>query len=101
MRSISIKIPEDTDEALDAVAREEHDGNRSEAIRALIDKGLRYDDRVTDLEIENERLHRERRQLLEQREENQELVRYVEGERSWREAGLLRRAKWWLTGMSD
>jgi hypothetical protein len=53
-----------------------------------------------ELEQENERLHRERRQLLEQREENQELVRYVEDERTWRDQGLLTRTKWWLFGRS-
>ena len=89
-------------------AREEHDGNRSEAIRSLIDKGLQYDDRVAEFATENERLHRERRQLLEQREENQDLVRYVEEERAIqqrrearRDAPLWRRARWYVFGRSD
>jgi len=37
--------------------------------------------------------------ILEQREENTELVKYVEDERRFRHAGLLTRAKWWLRGM--
>lgn len=34
--------------------------------------------------------------ILEQREENQELTRYVEDELSYREAGLGTRMKWFL-----
>jgi Arc/MetJ-type ribon-helix-helix transcriptional regulator len=67
-----------------------------------------YEDRIADLERENERLQREHRQLLEQREEHQELVRHVEDERKERDhrrehrnAPVWRRAKWWMFGRSD
>lgn len=56
------------------------------------------DERVRELEQEVERLTRERRQLLDQREEHDELVRYVADELSYREQGLLTRARWWLFG---
>lgn len=56
-------------------------------------------------EFENKRLHRERRQLLEQREENTELVKAVKEKRSLAkrraEAGLLTKTKWALFGMKD
>jgi len=45
------------------------------------------------------RLPGTKRIILEQREENTELVKYVEDERRFRHAGLLTRAKWWLTDM--
>lgn len=55
------------------------------------------------LREENERLDREKRMILQQREEKQQLVEYVETERAIAErkehAHLLKRAKWWLTGV--
>jgi transposase len=51
-----------------------------------------------ELAQEVERLTRERRQLLEQREEHDELVRYVDDELSYREKGLFTRIRWWLFG---
>lgn len=97
--------------------------SKSEAVRDFIQ---RYDDleerererqreharelaelerRIRDLETENKRLHRERRQLLEQREENTELVKAVKEERTLArkkaEAGLWTKTKWALFGMSD
>ena len=56
-------------------------------------------EKVNQVESENERLHRERRQLLEQRNENQELVEYVEDEKRYRHAGLFQRFRWWFRGM--
>lgn len=55
---------------------------------------------VDDLRQENERLHRERRQLLEQREENTELVEYVEDEQGYRRASVITQMKWWFRGMN-
>ena len=47
----------------------------------------------------------EKRLILEDREEKQELVRYVEDERTfeqkWREAGVAQKLKWKLFGMDD
>ena len=54
-----------------------------------------FSDRVDELETENARLYRERRQLLEQREENTELVKAVKEERS------RAKTKWALFGMKD
>lgn len=44
--------------------------SKSEAVRSFIQNG----ERLMELERENERLQRERRQLLEQREEHRELI---------------------------
>ena len=58
-----------------------------------------------DLERENDRLHRERRQLLDQREEHTELVRDAEYRRNRkqraqqrREQPVWTRAWWWVIG---
>jgi Arc/MetJ-type ribon-helix-helix transcriptional regulator len=69
--------------------------SKSEAMRSFIGT----DERVRELEQEVERLNRERRQLLEQRTENQELKRYVEDEQRYRQAGVFQRLKWWARGM--
>lgn len=47
--------PSSTVESLDEIAHDDYDGNRSEAIRALLEKGLDYD----TLEAKNERLERQ------------------------------------------
>lgn len=75
--------------------------NRSEAMRMIIDQ---YTE-IKTLERENERLRNEKRTLIRDREEEAELVEYVEEERSLRQrrenrqdAPAWRRAKWWLLG---
>ncbi|MDG5821840.1 ribbon-helix-helix protein, CopG family [Natronococcus sp. A-GB7] len=106
-----MKLDESRVENLDSIA--EDDGvSRSEVIRDLLDDALNTADdervqeleqRIHDLETELERVHREKRQILEQREEHQELVKAVQSEQSLAEkkaqAGAFTRAKWWLTGM--
>jgi TolA-binding protein len=74
-------------------------------VRRCIERSQELDEcreRVADLEQEVERLEREKRLILEQREEHSQLVRAVEQERTLEqeraEAGLATRAKWWLFG---
>lgn len=66
----------------------------SEVCREYIAKGMDYD----ELERERDRLRSEKRTLINDREERTELVRYVEDELSYREAGLGTRLKWWMFG---
>lgn len=58
---------------------------------------------VEELQQEVDRLQNEKRTLINDRQEKQELVEYVETEKSLSErkaqAGVITRAKWWLTGM--
>lgn len=75
--------------------------SKSAAVRDFIQTG----ERVAELEREVERLNRERRQLLEQRKEHGELVRYAEDQREQEQNARERRTKpawtrawWWLTG---
>jgi len=96
MKTITIRIPEDDLESIDEEAGE-HDATRSEYVRTLIERGRGYE----DLQRERDRLDRELAQLLDQREEHTELVRYVEEERSWREQSLGTRLRWWLLGKGD
>ena len=89
--------------------------SRSEAVEDLLttafsadEREREYEERIAELEREVDRLNRERRQLLEQREENQELVRFAEehrslvaAERDRRKKGAFTRAWWWLRGEPD
>ncbi|WP_458211048.1 ribbon-helix-helix protein, CopG family [Haladaptatus sp. NG-SE-30] len=54
-----------------------------------------------ELQTEVERLRREKRQVLAQREENQQLQRYVEDELTWREQSLSTRLRWWIFGKEN
>jgi len=78
--------------------------SKSEAVRSFIQDG----ERLAELKQENDRLHRERRQLLETHKEHGELVRYAEGQREQelnarerRKRPAWTRAWWWLTGEPD
>lgn len=106
MPRITVTITDDQAELLEEKTGEggEYE-SKSEAVRSFIQEYERLSGRVEELETENQRLHRERRQLLEQREEHTDLVRAVESERTLAErrarAGLLTKAKWALFGMDD
>lgn len=101
MENLPAKVPEELLERIEEYADDHHDGNRSEAVRELLRRGLEYD----EIERDRDRLERQYRQLIERQEERQELVRYVEQERTLEEkrrrAGVVTRAKWWLRGMPD
>lgn len=77
-------------------------------VRACIQRSQELDEcreRVGDLEQQVERLEREKRLILEQREEHSQLVRAVEEQRTLEQeraqAGLATRAKWWLFGRDE
>jgi Arc/MetJ-type ribon-helix-helix transcriptional regulator len=109
MEQTTIRLPAELLERIDeSVADTEQ--SRSEYIREelraaeeLRERVDALEEEVADLETELERVHREKRQVLEQREEHGELVAAVQEERDAeqrrREAGVMTRAKWWLTGM--
>ena len=92
---VSASIPDEQAELIEDLAGDDGPySSKSEVVRECI----KAYNRVDELERENERLHRERRQLLDQREERNELVQYVEDELSYRERGLATRVRWWLFG---
>ena len=124
MKKISISLADEQIQHVKELMKKQGEG-RSEAVRTLVERGRNYseleeevkakveeverkrEEEIEDLEQEIERLHRERRQLLEQREENQELVRFAEEQRSLvseqrdrQNAPVWRRAKWWVFGGS-
>lgn len=102
MPRYSVTLPEEQGELIEDLAGEEEPASsKSEAVRMLIEDAQR----VSEVEEENERLRRERRQLLEQRDEHTDLVRWGESEREREqrrqekeEQPVWRRAKWWVLG---
>lgn len=109
MKNVTIRAPEELVDEWDEEAGERGD-NRSDYLRNMIALGRDYErleaDHEQDIEQLEARLDDLRRQLREANRRNDEvgeLVEYVEDQRSmerqYREAGLLTRAKWKLTGM--
>ena len=74
--------------------------SRIDELRAELDE---RDARIDELQTDVERLQNEKQLILDERDQKQELMRYVENERTaeqrWREAGLGQRIKWRLFGM--
>lgn len=85
MPRITVSLSDKQDARLDELTGDNGPyESKSEAMRSFIGA----DERVRELEQEVERLNRERRQLLEQRQEHDDLVRYVDDELSYREQGV-------------
>lgn len=85
------------------ILRDRHgDADRVAALERKLDECKA---RADELETECERVRREKRQLLDQREEHQELVAAVQREQSLAErrarAGLWTKLKWSIRGMPD
>lgn len=106
MGRFSASVDDDLLERLDDYAEEHHDGVRSHAVEELLERGLEYEDVVDERDDLEARLEDLRRQLAEVRsheDDVEEIVEYVETERAieerYRRAGLVTRAKWWITGM--
>lgn len=95
MPRLTVSITEEQSDWLEEKSGEsgEYD-SKSEVVRECI----KSYERVGVLEDELDRSRRERRQILEQREEHTELVRYVDEERTWREQPLSTRLRWWIFG---
>lgn len=93
VEQITLRVREGELEAIDEEADSEGK-TRSEYIRDVLESRTEH----AELQTEVERLRREKRMVLEQREEKKELARYVDEEREWRRAPIWKRAKWWLTG---
>lgn len=109
MQQITLRIPEDTLKNLEEEA-DEHGVSRSEYIRDVLETRNEHaedvdelQERIDELETELERVRNEKRLILEERDEKNELVRYVETERTRQErkdtAPIWTRAKWKVFGM--
>ena len=102
MPRLTVTVDEDHAALIDELSNEDGQyASKSEAVRECIQA---YE-RVDELEVENDRLRREKRAVIEQRDEHRELVEYVEGEkelqkmeRERRNAPIWRRVRWLVFG---
>jgi Arc/MetJ-type ribon-helix-helix transcriptional regulator len=105
-----------TDEQADLLNELSGDGgpyeSKSEAVRDFIQRRDEFEHEHDRLQSKCDRLERRVSALIQQREEHSELVAYVEEERLLQRrrderqrkkdtAGVVTRAKWWLTGMPE
>lgn len=111
MKQITARIPEDLYDEIEDEA-EDTGKNKSDIIRSLLEDGRRVDElqeQIDELETERDRLQRELQAVNSRVDEHQELVEYVETERQLQEferkskmekeqAGLAKRAKWFVFG---
>jgi len=105
---MSVTVDDDLLDELDERAEEEHDGNRSAAVETLLRRGLEFEDVVNerdDLEARLEDLRRQLATVRSREDDVDELVEYVEHEKTVQErrarAGLMTRLRWFVSGMDD
>lgn len=103
MESVSTRLNDETYQYVRETV-DERDVSQAEVLRELIEKGIEYD----DIEREKKRLETRVRKLIDTREEHDELVEYVEEERSLQhrreersQANVFQRAWWWIAGTPD
>jgi metal-responsive CopG/Arc/MetJ family transcriptional regulator len=99
MQQISIKLSDDTIESLNELAEDEHGGNRSEAAREIVEKGLDYDDLKIERDHAEARADQLREQMVARSNTEEEVValrrRIEERERSADAPFFVRWARWW------
>jgi ArsR family metal-binding transcriptional regulator len=90
------------------VKNEEGAESNAETMRAIVDRAMAHGDardRADRLENRVDELQAELRAANRRIDSANEIVEYVEAERSWeerrRQAGLLTRTKWFLLGAGD
>lgn len=94
-----------TEEEEQIIEEKVGDGDEYESKSEFVRMCIRTHTEIDDLERDLDRLKNEKRMLLAEREEKEELARYVEDEREtqqrWREAPLWTRMKWRVVGMPE
>jgi len=110
MQKLTFSLEQEQVETINEYQNENDINSRSEALRRILAEyeqlNDEYDQLHTEYEELQQQLQQERnktKQVLEQRDENRELVKYVQDERTmeqkWREAGIGQRLKWRIFGM--
>jgi Arc/MetJ-type ribon-helix-helix transcriptional regulator len=98
MARLTVSLNEEEEEIIeDKVGDDGEYESKSEFVRMCIQDHNRND----ELETEVDRLRNQKQLILEQREETTSLKRYVEEERSYRNASLPTRLRWWVFGKPE
>jgi metal-responsive CopG/Arc/MetJ family transcriptional regulator len=99
MQQISIKLSDDAIDSLDDLAEDEHGGNRSEAAREIVEKGLDYDDLKIERDHAEARADQLREQMVARSNTEEEVValrrRIEERERAADAPFPIRWLRWW------
>lgn len=97
MEQLTIRVQEDVLDEIEEIADSE-DTTKSEIAREYLERGSEYG----DLQTENERLQNRIRKLIDMHNEHDELVTYVEENRTLQrqkhEATAVERLKWLVFG---
>jgi uncharacterized protein with von Willebrand factor type A (vWA) domain len=103
MQQLTVRVADETAEAIEERASDS-DLSQSEAVRELLQLGTDYG----RLQAEADDLRRQLQAVNRRESEHQELVEYVQEERSIqerreerRDAPIWRRAKWYVLGRSE
>lgn len=103
MKKLSVSLGEEHVDMLDDRQDAGEADSRSEALRSFLDEIEELREERDELARELEATKNEKRVIVDQREENTELRRYVKEQRTqeqrWREASMTQRMKWRLFGM--
>lgn len=73
---------------------EDRDVSESEVIRELLDMGMQYD----DLQNKNDELRNQLQARNRESEVNDKVVRYVENDIDFHEAGIVTKLRWYVFG---
>ena len=105
MQRVTVTLEPEQLETISDVQEEGEAESKSEAVRHIIQRYEEQQQEYEELHTEYERVKNEKQVMIEQREENTELVEYVEREKDlqeqYREAGIVTKAKWAIFGMDS
>lgn len=93
MKQMTIHIPDELKEYIEDVA-EEQEQSRSQVARELLERGTEHE----QLRNEVDRLRNQLEAMSDRNDVEDRLVRYVQHDIDWHEAGLATKAKWFLFG---
>ncbi len=108
MEKVAFTLSSSLLDRVDKKVGKEYD-NRSEALRDIIEKGLRYDSRVNSLEARVDEITKTAKQTSKMKGETKEIVEKTEGLMKYMErrrrimdqASILKKLKWKVFGFNE
>lgn len=97
MPRLTVTVSDDQAEQIEELAESDEYDSKSEVVRDFIDDALR----VQELETTVERLRNEKRTLIQNYQQHNALVKYVEEQQEIQDQPLLTRAKWRVFGRPE
>jgi len=108
MEKVAFTLSSSLLDRIDKKVDQEYD-NRSEALRDIIEKGLRYDSRVNSLEARVDELSKTAKQTSKMKSSTKDIVEKTEGLMNYMErrrkamdrASILKKMKWKVFGFNE